>query len=181
MGLLLPHSSFQRGNHVSNRYPHYQGTFKPAYFDYNYIILRINVFVKVKIRFNVFLLKMNKMKGMYLVFYDNLKKACEMKGMKVTPTVLECGGKAGSIGGWKKGASPNSDIVMKIAERLNVSTDFLLFGKQEYRVEQSEDEYRLVQAYRKLTDEGKRAVLSFAEMASENPQYQKYTDVPKEA
>jgi len=70
-------------------------------------------------------------KGAILMFYDNLKKECERQGLKITPIVLECGGNKGSLSGWKKGASPNSDIVMKLSVRLNVPTDYLLFGKEE--------------------------------------------------
>lgn len=64
------------------------------------------------------------------MFYSNLKNICDKKGVKITPLVLECGGTKGIIGGWKKGTSPNSDIVMKIAIKLNVSTDVLLFGEE---------------------------------------------------
>ena len=64
------------------------------------------------------------------MFYDNLKKECEKQGLKITPIVLECGGNKGSLSGWKKGASPNSDIVMKLSIRLNVPTDYLLFGEK---------------------------------------------------
>ena len=63
------------------------------------------------------------------MFYSNLKRICDEKGIKITPIVLECGGTKGIIGGWKKGTSPNSDIVMKIAVKLNITTDELLFGK----------------------------------------------------
>ncbi len=35
-------------------------------------------------------------------FYDNLKKICAKRGLKVTPTVLESGGTKGVISGWKK-------------------------------------------------------------------------------
>ncbi len=66
-----------------------------------------------------------------MLFYDNLKKECERQGLKITPIVLECGGNKGSLSGWKKGASPNSDIVIKLSVRLNVPTDYLLFGKEE--------------------------------------------------
>lgn len=60
------------------------------------------------------------------MFYDILKKECENQGVKMTPLILECGGSKGSVSNWKKGASPNSDIVVKLARRLNVSTDYLL-------------------------------------------------------
>lgn len=116
-----------------------------------------------------------------LVFYDNLKTECERQGLKITPLVLECGGNKGSLSGWKKGASPNSDIVMKISVRLKVPTDYLLFGKTCNDTEYSEEEKRLITSFRKLNDEGKRNVLGIAEMSAENPMYQKYTNLPKEA
>lgn len=64
------------------------------------------------------------------MFYDNLKAECDRQGLKITPIVLECGGNKGSLSGWKKGASPNSDIVAKLSVRLNVPTDLLIFGKE---------------------------------------------------
>lgn len=68
------------------------------------------------------------------MFYDNLLNICEEKGLKLTKIVVECGGASGSINGWKKGAMPNSGIVMSLSERLNVSTDYLLFGRdKEYK------------------------------------------------
>lgn len=115
------------------------------------------------------------------MFYNNLKEACENEGLKITPTVIECGGKAGSIGGWKKGAAPNSDIVMKLATRLNVTTDYLLFGRSNIHTDELEDEHRLIKAYRQLTDEGKRTAIKFVEYTAQDPQYKKYTDIPKEA
>lgn len=60
------------------------------------------------------------------MFYDILKKECEKQGIKMTPLIVECGGAKGSVSNWKKGASPNSDIVLKLAQRLGVSTDYLL-------------------------------------------------------
>lgn len=70
------------------------------------------------------------------MFYDNLKAVCDKKGVKITPIVNECGGAKGSISNWKKGASPNSDIVAKLAVRLNVSTDLLIFGKENCTAEE---------------------------------------------
>lgn len=64
------------------------------------------------------------------MFYDNLKAVCDEQGVKITPIVDECGGAKGSISNWKKGASPNSDIIAKLAVRLNVSTDLLIFEKE---------------------------------------------------
>ena len=64
------------------------------------------------------------------MFYDNLKTICEKQNLKITNIVIECGGAPGSINGWKKGSMPNSNIVIALAMRLNVSTDYLLLGKE---------------------------------------------------
>ena len=64
------------------------------------------------------------------MFYDNLKSLCDSRGLKILTVVTECGGALGSISGWKKGVMPNSNIVVALAMRLNVSTDYLLLGKE---------------------------------------------------
>ncbi len=122
---------------------------------------------------------MNKKKGRNLVFYDNLKAECNRRGIKVTPLIQKCGGSTGKISSWKKGASPNSDIVMKIAKRLNVSTDYLLFGSE--AEDFNENELQLIRDFRVLNDEGQEDVLDYVHHATTKSKYQKYTDVPKEA
>lgn len=97
-----------------------------------------------------------------MVFYDNLLVACEKKGVKVTPLVIECGGASGSISNWKKGASPNSDIVLKLATRLNVSTDYLLTGKEKFlndNLDLDIDQQELMEDYKTLSDIDKARVL----------------------
>jgi len=84
------------------------------------------------------------------MFYDNLKAVCQSKNLKITPTIIECGGAQGSVSNWKKGASPNSDIVARLAEYLNVSTDLLIFG-HESSSSVPEDEKLLLDKYRKLS------------------------------
>lgn len=87
------------------------------------------------------------------MFYDQLVKACEQNGVKVSPTVVECGGAIGSINGWKKGRAPSSDIVVKLALRLNVTTDFLLLDKEKSpSADLSEDRQRLLEMYDLLSD-----------------------------
>ena len=103
------------------------------------------------------------------MFYGNLKNICDKKNIKITPLVLECGGTKGVIGGWKKGAVPNSDIVMKLSVRLNVPTDVLLFGKEKSSLtsELSADEQELLQYYKKISDKSKGIVLGRAEQLAE--------------
>ena len=62
------------------------------------------------------------------MFYDNLVAVCRERGLYPTQVIKDCGGSSGSIGGWKHGAWPNSEIVVKIAAHLDVSTDRLLLG-----------------------------------------------------
>lgn len=62
------------------------------------------------------------------MFYDNLVAVCKEKGLSVTPVIEECGGKRGSIAGWKKGSWPSSQLVAALSVRLNVTSDRLLFG-----------------------------------------------------
>lgn len=62
------------------------------------------------------------------MFYDNLLAVCEERGIYPTQALKSCGCATGSLGSWKKGAWPNSEIVVKLATHLNVSTDRLLLG-----------------------------------------------------
>ena len=64
------------------------------------------------------------------MFYEQLKKACKEKGTSVTATLKKIG--VGTANGtyWKNGSVPSSDIVIQLAEFLDVSTDYLLIGKE---------------------------------------------------
>lgn len=112
---------------------------------------------------------LDKLKGAFCMFYNNLKNICDKKNIKITPLVLECGGTKGVIGGWKKGAAPNSDIVMKLSVRLNVPTDVLLFGneKNSSKIELTTDGQELLEYFNKLSDKSKGIILGKAETLAE--------------
>ncbi len=110
------------------------------------------------------------------MFYDNLKKICDEKGVKITPIVAECGGAKGSISNWKKGASPNSDIVAKLSVRLNVSTDTLIFGNEKTQSLQ-DGEQELLEYYRKLPEYGQQRLIGRA--AGMADVYAEQVDEPK--
>lgn len=88
------------------------------------------------------------------MFYDNLKAVCDSKNLKITPTIIKCGGAQGSISNWKKGSSPNSDIVARLAEYLNVSTDLLILGRETH-ASFPEEEQKIIDGYRNLNAENK--------------------------
>ena len=91
------------------------------------------------------------------MFYDTLINLCNKHNVKITPLVVSLGGSSSSPASWKKGASPNSDIVIKLAEYFNVSTDYLL----DVNNSSSQDETELLNTYRHLTDNGKKQVIDF--------------------
>lgn len=100
------------------------------------------------------------------MFYDNLKAVCDRKGIKITPLVAECGGAKGSISNWRKGAAPNSDIVLKLAVRLNVSTDYLLTGYNS-SVQLSEEQNKILSVFNSLSPIDKGRVVERAETLAE--------------
>lgn len=101
-------------------------------------------------------------------FYDNLKMVCESKGVKVTPTVLNCGGTKGVISGWKRGIYPNSEILMRLSVLLNVPSDVLLFGAtSSISTDLAEDEQELLRYYKQLPEKEQIRLIGRAEAIAE--------------
>lgn len=99
------------------------------------------------------------------MFYDYLKQACKDNNISVTATLKKIG--IGTANGtyWKNGSVPASDIVVKLAEFLDVTTDYLLLGKEKSSpTEQlTADEQKLLTYYKKLNDIDKGIVIGRAE------------------
>lgn len=115
------------------------------------------------------------------MFVDIFMQIVQDKGITAYKVAKETGISQGLMNEYKNGKRvPTTENLIKIANYLDCSIDFLL--ERTYSpLNEPEDEHRLIKAYRQLTDEGKKAVLMFAEVSAQNPQYQKYTDIPKEA
>ncbi len=64
------------------------------------------------------------------MFYDNVKKACAEKDVSPTFVLKECGFSTGNLSKWSKGAIPNTELCVKIANYLGVSIDYLLTGNE---------------------------------------------------
>jgi len=100
------------------------------------------------------------------LFYDQLLKLCETKGIKPTPLVKSLGMSTGSIKNWKEGTLPNGEALMRFSEFFGVSIDYLVYGKEtsnvksfDHPVDLSEDETDLLLYFRKLQRKEQRAVL----------------------
>ena len=60
------------------------------------------------------------------MFYENLLQICKAKNVSVTSLVEELGLSSGNLSKWKNGGKPRSDTLVKIAEKLDVSVNYLL-------------------------------------------------------
>ena len=60
------------------------------------------------------------------MFFERLKQCCKEKGVTLASLCEVLDTNTGTIGGWRKGASPNSSFVIKLAKYFEVSADYLL-------------------------------------------------------
>lgn len=90
-------------------------------------------------------------------FYERLRAICKEKGTTVTNMLTKLGIATGSTGNWKRGSLPNGDILMKIADYLDTSIDYILLG--EFRSDLNSDEKQLVELYRITPDRAKYKVI----------------------
>ena len=71
--------------------------------------------------------------------------------------LTEIGLSTGSTGAWKKGQLPKGDALVKIADYLNTSIDYIVFG--EYRDDLTDDEKKLIELYKSTPERAKYKVL----------------------
>lgn len=91
------------------------------------------------------------------MFYERLQALCKKKGISITKMLNELGLSTGSTGNWKKGQLPKGDILIKIADYLDTSIDYIITG--EYKTDLTKDEIKIVGLYRKTPDRAKYKVL----------------------
>lgn len=60
------------------------------------------------------------------MFYDNLKALCKSNSTTVTAVLKELNISTSKGTAWKSGSVPKGDILTKLADYFNVSTDYLL-------------------------------------------------------
>lgn len=101
--------------------------------------------------------------------YDRLKQLCSEKNTTITKLCEIVTGSGGNLATWKKGYM-RSDYLMKAAEHLDVTSDYLLGLDTEpsRKTPLSEDKQRLLEMYDKLTDMEKGEVLGELKVLTKN-------------
>ena len=111
------------------------------------------------------------------MFYDNFIALCSKKGVSPSRAAEDCGINRSNVSNWKiNGYVPRGNVVQRLAEYFEVSTDLLLFGESsETKKEpapQTESEldkelegvdFALYGEVHDLTEGEKRDVLKFVE------------------
>lgn len=94
---------------------------------------------------------------------DRIKQKCAEKGTTMGTLEKELGFANGTIRRWNERV-PGADRVLTLANRLEISVDWLLTGKE--AAELSPDEQTLINHYRRADDRGKRNIMKTAENES---------------
>lgn len=94
---------------------------------------------------------------------ERIKSRCKEKGTSMNALEKELGFGNGSIRLWDK-KEPGSQKVILVAERLDLSLDWLLTGKESGNL--TPEEQLLVDHYRRADNRGKRSIMRIAESES---------------
>lgn len=97
---------------------------------------------------------------------QNIEFIIEKRGLTLTQVEKDCGLSKSSMRKWSENF-PSIDKVLKVAQYLDVSVDFLLTGKNSETTEipQDKDEVALLEEFRQLDPQERRIILGkIAEM-----------------
>lgn len=92
-----------------------------------------------------------------MIFIERLKKALEMRGISQYKLCKDLDIGQSTISSWKKGKVPSADKIIAIVHYLEVSADWLLGIDEQNLSEFTEDERKLIEAYRKAVPAMKEA------------------------
>ena len=88
---------------------------------------------------------------------------CDKKGTTPTAVALKLGLSKGNTSSWKKGGNPSADILMKLADELNCTTDLLLGRAEKEPANLENDEIELLEIYKKLNSKDKIRIIERAQ------------------
>lgn len=99
-------------------------------------------------------------------FYENLLKACSLRGKSPSAVAKEIGISKSTVTIWKNGSSPSDISVQKLADYFGVTKEVLLGEPApkaaEAAPEPSGDLERLAAALAQLNEEGREKLLDYA-------------------
>lgn len=98
-----------------------------------------------------------------MTLVDRIKLKCKENNTSMNALEGELGFGNGTLRRWDE-RTPGADRLLILANRLNISVDWLLTGKETDQL--SPDEKKLVDLYRNADNRGKRAILRTAESES---------------
>lgn len=90
--------------------------------------------------------------------YDRIKALCDEHKIAVTKLESELGFARGSIGKLRNQKGTNSERVETIAGFFGVSVDYLMTGEEKNGPVLTEQEKRLLENFRALSENGKRII-----------------------
>lgn len=107
-----------------------------------------------------------------------IKESAKSKGISLKELLNRCELGSNTFSHMLHGKAIAFDSLARIADCLNCSVDFLLGRKNnQFTI----DEQRIVEEYRSVTDEGKKAIKKYITYVSNDEQYKKFEDAAKEA
>lgn len=97
------------------------------------------------------------------MFFDNLTKICEEQNIKLTPLLTKLNLSKGNINKWRNGSSPTGEVLIKLADSLGCSIDYLLDRTENIQENQTtkieSNQIELIENYEKLNEKGKEEAL----------------------
>ena len=119
------------------------------------------------------------------MFKENFVKCLQEKGVTAYKVAKETGISQGQMNEYKNGKiTPTTENLIKIADYLECSIDYLLGRKEienKKQPELTEREQTLLEVFRQLNDIGQECSIYETKRILEDSRYQKYTDISKEA
>jgi len=101
------------------------------------------------------------------VFYNQFIKLCNKKEIAPSKAALLNGISKTSVTRWKKGATPNAEILSTLAKYFNVTTDYLLGNEQKEKPlaearDLSDIENEILTIFHSLPEDKKQAFMTVA-------------------
>lgn len=111
------------------------------------------------------------------MFTEIFVQILQDRGITAYNVAKKAGIAQGQMNSYKNGKQiPTAENLLKIADCLNCSVDYLLG-----RTGTDEREIMLINGFRSVNEEGKAAIIQQVEYISNDNKYKKYTDIPEEA